>query len=261
MTVMDFEREDRIVTHFLESIGEWRDHIVIGGGYAPIIYRLYLSSDDNGIYPVGTKDIDSLIPRKVPQVSQEDISTHLKKSGFVQSYRDLEEPPTESYTKEVEGEEIEIEFLTDDSVRKGKDRNIEISGVIAQPLTYLKLSISKTIPFRTRNGLEGIVVSPEAWVFHKGLTFVKRKNRSKSSKDLYGIWYVLTQLGSFSEQAIGDLKDLSDENLSWFKKFKKNISQWIEDASPAEWNELQSQDPFGKMKKLSFLKLMEEVLK
>lgn len=38
---MDLEKEDRILTHFLESIGRWRNHIVICGGYAPIIYMLY----------------------------------------------------------------------------------------------------------------------------------------------------------------------------------------------------------------------------
>lgn len=258
---MDIEREDKIITHFIESVGEWKDHIVIGGGYAPIIYKIYLSSEKKGIYPVGTKDIDSLIPRKVPKASKEDISTHLKKSGFVQSHKDLEDPPTESYIKEIEGEEVEIEFLTDNSARENKDKNIEISGIIAQPLTYLKLSISRTISFRTFNGLEGFVVSPEAWIFHKGLTFPKRKENSKKLKDLYGIWYVLTQLENFSTKAIQDFKELSEKNISWFKTFKRNIAQWIDNASPNDWEDLQQQEPSGKLKKLGFTKLMEGILR
>ena len=156
-------------------IGEWKNHVVIGGGYAPIIYKLYLTNQELSIPPVGTRDIDSLVPRKIPEVSKSDLARHLREAGFQPTYKDYNTPPTQSYVKEIEGEEVEIEFLTDDSSRVDKEKNIEISGVIAQPLTYLKLSLSKNIPFTTFGGIEGLVVSPEAWVFHKGLTFVKRK--------------------------------------------------------------------------------------
>ena len=50
--------EDLVINEFLKSIGPWRNHVVIGGGYALIIYNLYLSQ--NGNPPVGTRDIDSL---------------------------------------------------------------------------------------------------------------------------------------------------------------------------------------------------------
>jgi len=37
--------------------------------------------------------------------------------------------------KEISGAEVEIEFLTDDSARDNKDKNIVIAGVVVQPLT------------------------------------------------------------------------------------------------------------------------------
>lgn len=33
-------QEDSIISEFLASIGPWSKYIIIGGGYAPIIYEL-----------------------------------------------------------------------------------------------------------------------------------------------------------------------------------------------------------------------------
>lgn len=32
---MNLERENQIISDFLDAIGPWKKHIVIGGGYAP----------------------------------------------------------------------------------------------------------------------------------------------------------------------------------------------------------------------------------
>ncbi|MBA2728005.1 MAG: hypothetical protein H0U49_07520 [Parachlamydiaceae bacterium] len=39
----DSRQEDLVIHEFLKSIGPWSDYIVIGGGYALIIYKLYLA--------------------------------------------------------------------------------------------------------------------------------------------------------------------------------------------------------------------------
>lgn len=249
---MKQEVEDKIISDFLQSLGPWREYVTIGGGYALIVYKIYLADKELKNPPVGTRDIDSLIPRKVPDVSQEDIAKHLNNAGFQKRYKDYNDPATESYAKDIEGLEIEIEFLTDNSARVDKDKNVLIAGIVAQPLRYLTLSLQSTLTFQTYSGLVGEVVSPEAWIFHKGLTFTKRKSASKMLKDLYGIWYVVTQLGSFSDRAIQAFKELAAKNSKWFTTFQKNLQSWIENASPANWSSLEAQDPAGKLKKLSF---------
>jgi hypothetical protein len=40
--------EDRIVAEVLAALGPWANEVVIGGGFAPIIYRLYIASGDVG---------------------------------------------------------------------------------------------------------------------------------------------------------------------------------------------------------------------
>jgi len=67
---MTFNQQDKIISEFLESIGPWREFIVIGGGFALFIYKLYLSDQKLKNLPVGTRDIDSLIPRKIPEISR-----------------------------------------------------------------------------------------------------------------------------------------------------------------------------------------------
>lgn len=193
--------------------------------------------------PVGTRDIDSLIPRKIPEVSNKNIQSYLREASFNHVFKDLNDPATEAYVKDIAGAEIEIEFLTDDSVRNNKDKNVVIAGVVAQPLSYLTLSLQTTLKFQTYSNVTGNVVTPGAWIFHKGLTFTKRKSSLKTFKDLYGIWYVASQLGEFSNHAIDEFKALAKQHPKWFKTFQKNLRDWSENITPNDWTKLEAQVP------------------
>ena len=254
------EKEDKMISTFLSSIGSWNNHVIIGGGFAPIIYKLYLSDHSTGMLPVGTRDLDSLISRKIPNMAHKKLSKHLIDSGFTTIFKNLEIPATQAYVKDIDGFELEVEFLTSSNFRGDKNKNIEIAGVIAQPLRYLELSLQNFIEFTTQSNNTGLVVSPETWIFHKGLTFIKRFSDSKIYKDLYGIWYVATQLGEFSDNAIIEVKDLVKQHSKWFKKFQKNIFEWTDKATPLDWTRLESQDPYGKLHKVNFMYLMKKWL-
>ncbi|MBS0585743.1 MAG: hypothetical protein JSR76_05525 [Verrucomicrobia bacterium] len=245
-------QEDKIISEFLKSLGPWREFIVIGGGFALFIYKLYLADPKLENPPVGTRDIDSLIPRKVPEISKKNIAKYLNEAGFTHLFKDIDIPATESFVKEIDGVEVEIEFLTDSATRGDKNKNVMIAGIVAQPLSYLTLSLETTIEFRTYLGETGKVVSPSAWIFHKGLTFTRRKSSSKMFKDLYGIWYVATQLGDFSEQALIEFTFLSQQHPKWLQTFQKQVSNWMSKASPSDWSKLEAQDPSGKLKKIGF---------
>lgn len=102
------------------------------------------------------------------------------------------------------------------------------------------------------NGITGNVVTPGAWIFHKGLTFTKRKSSLKIFKDLYGIWYVASQLGEFSERAIDEFSVLAKQHPKWFKTFQKNLRVWFDNVAPSDWAKLEAQDPSGRLRKLYF---------
>jgi hypothetical protein len=245
-------QEDKIISEFLKSLGPWKDFVIIGGGFALFVYKLYLADPKLQTFPVGTRDIDSLIPRRVPIVSKKNLARHLHEAGFIPLFKDVDIPATESYVKEIDGVEVEIEFLTDSATRDNKNKNVVIAGIVAQPLSYLTLSLQTTVEFRTGSHEMGKVVSPGAWIFHKGLTFTRRKNFSKNLKDLYGIWYVVTQLGDFSDRALVEFSLLAQQHPKWFQTCQKQLSNWMDHASPVEWSRLEAQDPLGKLKKSGF---------
>ncbi len=181
---MSLVKEDKIISEFLNSIGPWGEFVVIGGGFALYVYKLYLTDQLLKNPPIATRDIDSLIRRKVPEISHKNIAKYLHEAGFTPIFKDLNIPATEAYIKEIEEVEVEIEFLTNSDSRNDKNKNIVIAGVAAQPLNYLTLSLQMTMEFVTNSGAKGKVVSPGAWMFHKGLTFTKRQSLSKMLKDL-----------------------------------------------------------------------------
>lgn len=257
---MTSNQEDKIISEFLESIGPWRDFVVIGGGFALFIYKLYLSDPKLKNPPVGTRDIDSLIPRKIPEISKKNIQSYLREAGFNHVFKDLDDPATEAYVKDIAGAEVEIEFLTDDTARNNKNKNVEIAGIVAQPLSYITLSLQTTIKFHTYSQVTGNVVTPGAWIFHKGLTFTKRKSGLKTLKDLYGIWYAASQLGDFSDRALDEFGRLAKQQTKWFKTFQKNLQNWLNNASPSEWNKLEAQDPSGRLRRLNFEQVIKKLL-
>lgn len=209
---------------------------------------------------MGTRDIDSLIPRNIPEVSKKNIQSYLREAGFNHVFKDLDVPATEAYVKDIAGAEVEIEFLTDDSVRNNKDKNVEIAGIVAQPLSYLTLSLQTTLKFQTHSNVVGNVVTPGAWIFHKGLTFTKRKSSLKTLKDLYGIWYVASQLGDFSDHALDEFKALAKLHPKWFKTFQRNLQNWLNNVSPSDWSKLEFQDPSGKLRKLNFEQIVRALI-
>lgn len=96
-------------------------------------------------------------------------------------------------------------------------------------------------------------------MFHKGLTFPKRSSPLKLLKDLYGIWYVSTQLGIFSETALIEFKELTLTHTAWSKTLTKNLKNWRENAAPIDWSKLEAQDPSGRLKKLNFQRVLDKL--
>lgn len=103
-------------------------------------------------------------------------------------------------------------------------------------------------------------MTPGAWVFHKGLTFTKRKHSLKILKDLYGIWYVASQLSDFSDYALDEFNDLAKQHPKWLKTFQKNLQNWLNNASPSEWDKLEAQDPSGRLRRLNFEQIMKKLV-
>lgn len=98
-------------------------------------------------------------------------------------------------------------------------------------------------------------------MFHKALTFPKRRHKQKKAKDLYGIWYTGTQLQSFSHNALRELSTLAKERSpKWRQRAKKNLRDWVSGATNADWQLLEAQDPAGALTNEHFRRFVEEDL-
>ena len=220
----------------------WNDQLVVGGGVALVLYDLILSKTNSGA--VGTTDIDYLIPRKPLSKGDEKISGLLIEHGYVSRNKTLDTPSVQSFIKQFPEIEIEVEFLTDNKSRNQENVVvIATAGVNAQALSYIEMSLREVMPLILPSGVKIVIVKPEAWFFHKGLTFTKRIAKAKKYKDLYGIWFVLTQLGDVSFAVQVALTQLMKNNpVSCSDTFKENLKSWIDSATPQDWDLLEQQD-------------------
>ncbi len=248
------------VEDILNGLGVWNEHIVIAGGVALVIYDCCLIKKSMGA--VGTTDVDFLINRKQnidPQIS---ISDYLDKLGFTVRHKDLNTPSIQSYVKTVENTEIEVEFLTDAKSRINANAVvIEKAGITAQPLSFIEMSLKEYISVKLPRNAIARIVSPEAWVYHKGLTFAKRTKVAKKYKDLYGIWFVLAHIQSKSVSVMKNLHDLQNRYPpSWKKTFESNLVDWIKAATPKDWRLLEQQDQLGRLSKEDFRLLISQLM-
>lgn len=256
---LDNEKLIQQIEELATILKPWNEQLVVGGGVALILYDVVLAKANSGA--VGTTDIDYLIPRRPIKSGDEKISELLIESGYEPKNKSLDTPAVQSFIKQIEEVEIEVEFLTDNKSRHQEDVVvISGAGVNAQSLSYIEMSLKEATPLKLPSGAVINIVKPEAWVFHKGLTFTKRTSTQKKYKDLYGIWFVLTQLGDTSFAVQKDLpKLMKNSHAAWAKKFKENLSEWMSSASPKDWDLLQQQDVGGRLTRTGFERIIANI--
>ncbi len=210
---------------------EYLSDIVIGGGWAPLIYYHYLLGDKTK-NPVRTFDIDLMVEDSVAVKGDKRIDQLLVEAGLTAAFKTMDTPPVIHYEGNIEDCDIEIEFLTDQKGSK-PDVVIEVQeGLYAEALRYISIATDNTIavtiddfkyaqleqPFQVK------VPTPQAYVFHKGLVFEKRREELKKAKDLYYIFEVLTYCDTIEEKILSALVEFKNNYPSWFDRFLKNLS-------------------------------------
>lgn len=154
------------------------------------------------------------------KTGSEKISQLLMNNGYEPRNKSLDTPAVQSFIKQIDELEIEVEFLTDNKSRIQADVIvIKDAGVNAQALSYIEMSLQEATPLKLPSGAVIMVVKPEAWLFHKGLTFLKRTAKVKKYKDL---------------------------------------KTWIESATPQDWDLLEKQDVGGNLTKAGFIDAIDK---
>jgi hypothetical protein len=234
--------EDITKFSFLKTLWYLRDYlsdIVIGGGWAPLIYYHYLLGDKTK-NPVRTFDIDLMVKPHMPLRAEKTIDQLLTDAGLVTEYKSLDTPPIIHYEGIVENCcNVEIEFLTDQLGSK-PDIVIEVQkGLHAEALRYISIATDNTVvvnidDFQDPENcklFQVTVPSPQAYIFHKGLVFEKRREELKKAKDLYYIFEVLLNCNAIETEIISGFSDLRTSYPAWFKKFLQNLNVYFANSS------------------------------
>jgi hypothetical protein len=255
---------------FLKALWILRDYlsvIVVGGGWVPFLYYHYLVADKSR-EPIRTRDIDLLVDTHVPVLGGKSVDRLLLEAGFKPVFRSSDTPPVIHYEGTIEGEEVEIEFLTDQRGAK-EDVVLEVQkGLHAEALRFISIPITHAIEvtiddFRIgaeRHPFTVKVPSPEAYIFHKGLIFERRKDKQKKAKDLYYIFDILANCPELREKIIKGLNGFEKQYPPWFSSFIRNLQGYFSDLTADGILMISSQRPAGAFPKLTEEQFRQYVL-
>jgi hypothetical protein len=224
---------DRLAKGLFRTLGVLRDYlpeIVVGGGWAPFLYNRYLFRDRNR-EPIFTRDIDFIVKPLVPVIGHKTIEMALLEAGLETVFKSADNPPLIHYEGQIDGVDVEIEFLTDltgsetDLVKKVQP------GLHAEALRYISLVVENVTELTIEDisaaedtGAMAVrVPTPAAYIFHKGLIYRRRRDPQKTYKDLYYIFDILTGCGDLKVSIIKDLGRLSKKHAAWFRRFVNHL--------------------------------------
>ena len=210
--------------------------IIIGGGWTPFLYYRYLEKNRQHV-PVLTRDIDFMVKHHVQVVGPKTIDEILtKEAKLTTAFKNLDNPAVIHYEGTIDGVDVEIEFLTDQTGSQ-QEKVLKVQeGLHAEALRYISVIVENTLMLEvddvesTQGGKPLIVQVPKpaAYIFQKGLSFPLRRDKQKAFKDLY---YIFDILSGISEEYIfepGDSGGLFGKHPTWFKQFISNINTQFE---------------------------------
>ena len=213
--------------------------IVIAGGWAPLIYYHYLLPNKN-LNPLRTKDIDIVVPSKLKKIADKTIDELLITAGLMSNLKSLHTPPVIHYEGNIEGSEVEIEFLTTQKNKKENKVIIVQTGLHAQSLPFISILLENTmwviiddVPLDENNFFQIRVPTPGAYIFNKSLTFTRRNKRLKKAKDLYYIFDILVNCQKLMPGIYDELKSFyKNYPENWFRQFTGNLkTNFVDEAS------------------------------
>jgi hypothetical protein len=154
--------------------GLFEEGVELVGSWSFFIYQKYLGAR---ALPFVTQDVDFLIPNPFRGREHPDLVSQLEGLGFQHDFRG-------DGSVFLWKADFAVDFLTPERGR-GSERPIDFKrlGLNAVPLRYMDLLLedSMIVPVE---GVKVRVPNPVNYFFHKLILTAKRKNRTKSVKDL-----------------------------------------------------------------------------
>jgi hypothetical protein len=212
--------------------------IAIGGGWAPFLYHRYLAKN-RGRTPVLTRDIDLMVRHQVSIVGPRTIDEILTvEAKLTTAFKNLDNPAVIHYEGSIDGVEVEIEFLTDQTGSQKEKVLVVQKGLHAEALRYVSIIVENTLlleidDLQSAQADAPLIVQvprPAAYIFQKGLSFPNRRDKQKASKDLYYIFDILAGIPEEYSLVFHDFRFLAGKHPGWFMQFMSNLSTRFENV-------------------------------
>ncbi len=241
----------RVFFETLKLLREYLPYIIVGGGWAPPIYYHYVLKNKS-IKPIRTKDIDLMVRRGLPVMKSGSVEKILREAGFKELIGGHGHSAAVKYISSIEGQDVEIEFITD---RRGarEEKVVTVQkGLRAQALRFVSIALENVLGVEIDDWtVEGEkrpllinVPSPAAFLFQKGLVFPRRSRRLKKEKDLYSIFEILVHCEEIRDQILSDFSRLRSE-YPWYAEFENNLHSHFESADAKGVVMVRNQRPPG----------------
>jgi Nucleotidyltransferase len=220
----------------LKALGPRLDELVLAGGWAWYLYRKYLIGE-RSIPSEFTFDVDIVVPRRLPS-HRPQLDHLLAESDFESEMKGNERPPVTRYSwPSTKNAESTVEFLTP-ALSSGKDATLEVSGIVAQQLRYINLLMHDPLGLEVEEGsgeerFSGAVRVPRVGLFiwQKALTFPKRHDRAKRSKDLLYIFDLADNSVGLLSRIENDIQAFpSQGRVNWRRRAAENLEAECGDA-------------------------------
>lgn len=161
-----------------------------------------------------------------------------KEAKLIAALKNFDNPAVIHYEGTIDGVEVEIEFLTDQTGSQEEGVLVVQKGLHAEALRYVSIIVENTLLLeiddaKSAQGDGPLMVQvpkPAAYIFQKGLSFPARRDKQKASKDLYYIFDILATIPDEYIFEGGDFEVLSGKHPAWFDQFISNLSSQFESA-------------------------------
>ena len=215
----DFERG---LAEVLRILASYSEDLVLVGGWVPSLYARHLGLEAR--VPLFTRDIDLAVPRSL-NTRERTVDDLLKEAGLEDRFKSRLKPPAVSYVGTLDGSEVEVEFLTNESGDREGPRVVQ-PGLNAVGLHYVDLLMESAFPLEVEVGGRPLAVrvpGPASYIVQKSLVFPQRPNPEKKAKDLYYIFDVWEGCRDWREWMGAEASGLRGRRGSWMSRAVDNL--------------------------------------
>jgi len=176
---MNVNPEYASFARLVESLRPWLDQVVIIGGWAHRLYRLYPLAEPPQYEPLATLDADVALPRRL-RVAGDEIYQRLRANGFEPEFLGHHRPPAAHYRLTEPGIQFYAEFLTPLTgsaiTRRGSQKATQrVGGISSQNLRYIEvllaapwsLTLSPSNGFPVTNEAQVQITNPVSFLAQK----------------------------------------------------------------------------------------------